>query len=62
MDQDPINCDNELSVKATDNIQLSTSHPNFLILESTQKMYGFHPRKLKRPLLWGDNPIIPQTI
>ena len=35
--------------------------PNFLILESIQKMDGFHAQLLKKPLCWEDSYIISPT-
>lgn len=49
-------------VVAAANIQLATSIPNFLILESIQKMDGFHAALLTKPLCWGDGHIIPPTM
>jgi len=46
-------------VVAAANIQLATAIPNFLILESIQKMDGFHADLLKTPLCWEDGYIIP---
>ena len=48
-------------IVAAANIQLATSIPNFLILESIQKMGGFHAKLLKKPLCWEDGHIIPPT-
>ena len=48
-------------IVAAANIQLATSLPNFLILESIQKMDGFHAQLLKTPLRWEDGHIIPST-
>ena len=48
-------------VVAAANIQLATAIPNFLILESIQKMDGFHARLLETPLCWEDGYIIPPT-
>ena len=39
-------------VVAAANIQLATATPNFLILESIQKMDGFHASLLHTPLSW----------
>ncbi len=44
---------------AAANIQLATCSPNFLILESIEKMDGFHGQLLKTPLRWEDGAIIP---
>ena len=46
-------------VVAAANIQLATAIPNFLILESIQKMDGFHAELLETPLCWEDGYIIP---
>ncbi len=46
-------------VVAAANIQLATSIPNFLILESIQRMDGFQADLLKVPLCWEDGYIIP---
>jgi L-alanine-DL-glutamate epimerase-like enolase superfamily enzyme len=46
-------------VVAAANIQLATATPNFLILESIQKMDGFHASLLHTPLNWEDGYIIP---
>ena len=46
---------------AAANIQLAASIPNFLILESIQKMGGFHAALLTKPLCWEDGHIIPPT-
>jgi len=46
-------------VVAAANIQLATATPNFLILESIQKMDGFHASLLHTPLRWEDGYIIP---
>ena len=46
---------------AAANIQLATAIPNFLILESIQKMDGFHAKLLETPLCWEDGYIIPST-
>ena len=46
-------------VVAAANIQLATATPNFLILESIQKMDGFHASLLHTPLIWEDGYIIP---
>ena len=48
-------------VVAAANIQLATAIPNFLILESIQKMDGFHAQLLETPLCWEDGCIIPPT-
>ena len=48
-------------VVAAANIQLAASIPNFLILESIQKMGGFHAALLTKPLCWEDGHIIPPT-
>ncbi|MCP5366111.1 MAG: mandelate racemase/muconate lactonizing enzyme family protein [Hyphomicrobiales bacterium] len=48
-------------IEAAANIQLATCSPNFLILESIQKMDGFHAQLLKTPLVWEDGYIIPPT-
>lgn len=48
-------------VVAAANIQLAASIPNFLILESIQKMDGFHAALLTKPLCWEDGHIIPPT-
>ena len=48
-------------VVAAANIQLATAIPNFLILESIQKMGGFHSELLETPLCWEDGYIIPPT-
>ena len=48
-------------VIAAANIQLAASIPNFLILESIQKMDGFHAALLTTPLCWEDGHIIPPT-
>jgi L-alanine-DL-glutamate epimerase-like enolase superfamily enzyme len=48
-------------VVAAANIQLATAIPNFLILESIQKMDGFHAKLLETPLCWEDGYIIPST-
>ena len=48
-------------VVAAANIQLATAIPNFLILESIQKMDGFHAELLETPLCWEDGYIIPPT-
>ena len=48
-------------VVAAANIQLATAIPNFLILESIQKMDGFHAKLLETPLCWEDGYIIPPT-
>ena len=48
-------------VVAAANIQLATAIPNFLILESIQKMDGFHATLLETPLCWEDGYIIPPT-
>jgi galactonate dehydratase len=48
-------------VVAAANIQLATAIPNFLMLESIQKMDGFHAKLLEKPLCWEDGYIIPPT-
>ena len=48
-------------VVAAANIQLATAIPNFLILESIQKMDGFHAKLLETPLCWEDGYIIPSA-
>ena len=48
-------------IVAAANIQLATATPNFLILESIQKMDGFHARLLETSLCWEDGYIIPPT-
>lgn len=48
-------------VVAAANIQLATCSPNFLILESIQKMDGFHADLLLTPLTWEDGYVIPPT-
>ena len=48
-------------IVAAANIQLATATPNFLILESIQKMDGFHASLLETPLCWEDGYIIPPT-
>ena len=48
-------------IVAAANIQLAISIPNFLILESIQKMDGFHAQLLKTPLCWEDGYILPST-
>ena len=48
-------------IVAAANIQLATSIPNFLILESIHKMDGFHAQLLETPLRWEDGHIIPST-
>lgn len=48
-------------VVAAANIQLATSIPNFLILETIEKMDGFHAELLLTPLHWENGYIIPPT-
>jgi galactonate dehydratase len=48
-------------VVAAANIQLATAILNFLILESIQKMDGFHAALLETPLCWEDGYVIPPT-
>jgi len=48
-------------IVAAANIQLAACIPNFLILESIEKMDGFHASLLKEPLQWEDGYIIPPT-
>jgi 2-dehydro-3-deoxyphosphogalactonate aldolase len=43
------------------NIQLATSSPNFLILESIERWDGFHAQILKKPIRWEDGYVIPPT-
>ena len=43
------------------NIQLATSSPNFLILESIERWDGFHAQILKKPVRWEDGYVIPPT-
>jgi 2-dehydro-3-deoxyphosphogalactonate aldolase len=43
------------------NIQLATSSPNFLILESIERWDGFQARILKKPVRWEDGYVIPPT-
>jgi galactonate dehydratase len=43
------------------NIQLATSSPNFLILESIERWDGFHARILKKPIRWEEGYVIPPT-
>ena len=46
-------------IVAAANIQLAACSPNFLILESIEKMDGFHADLLTTPLRWEDGCIIP---
>lgn len=48
-------------IVAAANIQLATSIPNFLILETIGKMDGFHAALLVKPLCWEDGYMIPPT-
>ena len=43
------------------NVQLATSTPNFLILESIQDWGGFHAEILKSPMRWESGWVIPPT-
>jgi len=43
------------------NIQLATSSPNFLILESIERWDGFHAQILEKPVRWEDGYVIPPT-
>ncbi len=43
------------------NIQLATSSPNFLILESIETWGGFHTEILKSPIPFEDGHVIPPT-
>lgn len=43
------------------NIQLATSSPNFLILESIERWDGFHAQILKKPVRWEEGYVIPPT-
>jgi len=46
-------------IEAAANIQLGACCPNFLILESIEKLGGFHAELLKTPLIWEDGYVIP---
>jgi galactonate dehydratase len=46
-------------IVAAANIQLAACSPNFLILESIQKMDGFHADLLTTPLIWEEGYVIP---
>lgn len=46
---------------AAANIQLAATLPNFLILESIEKMQGFHAKLLKSPLIVEDGQMIVPT-
>ena len=46
---------------AAANIQLAATLPNFLILESIEKMQGFHAKLLKSPLMVEDGHMIVPT-
>ena len=46
-------------IVAAANIQIATCVPNFLILECINKMDGFYPDILKKPIQWEDGFIIP---
>jgi L-alanine-DL-glutamate epimerase-like enolase superfamily enzyme len=46
---------------AAANIQLAATLPNFLILESIEKMQGFHSKLLKSPLIVEDGQMIVPT-
>jgi len=46
-------------IVAAANIQFATAIPNFLLLESIQKMDGFHSTLLTTPLTWEDGYILP---
>ena len=46
---------------AAANIQLAATLPNFLILESIEKMKGFHAKLLKSPLIVDDGHMIVPT-
>ena len=46
-------------IVAAANIQLATAIPNFLILESIQKMDGFHAKLLDTPFHWEEGFIYP---
>ena len=46
-------------IVAAANIQFATAIPNFLILESIQKMDGFHSALLTTPLQWNEGYILP---
>ena len=48
-------------VEAAANVQLGACIPNFLILESIERMDGFHATLLKTPLRWEDGFVIPPT-
>jgi 2-dehydro-3-deoxyphosphogalactonate aldolase len=41
------------------NIQIATSSPNFLILESIQQWGGIHAELLRKPIEWRDGYVIP---
>ena len=43
------------------NIQLATSSPNFLILESIERWDGFQAQLLKTPIRWEDGYVLPPT-
>jgi 2-dehydro-3-deoxyphosphogalactonate aldolase len=43
------------------NVQLATSSPNFLILESIERWGGFHAQILQKPIRWEDGYVIPPT-
>lgn len=48
-------------VEALANIQLGTSIPNFLILESIERFDGFHNALLTRPIRWENGYVIPSS-
>ena len=43
------------------NIQLATTLPNFLLLESLKEWGGFHAELLKKKITWEDGYVIPST-
>ena len=46
-------------IVAAANIQLATTLPNFLILESIKQWDGFHEKLLKKKIEWQDGHVIP---
>ena len=46
-------------IEGAANVQIATSSPNFLILESIRRWDGFHARILKSPMRWQEGYVIP---
>ena len=48
-------------VEAAANVHLGAAIPNFLILESIERMDGFHARLLSKPLRWQEGRVLVPT-